>query len=68
MQSKTTMPKLTRKATKLRLENLIYRIGGIHLFTDSIEDAIDCLQLCIICTKHDLESTQRELQAAMGKR
>lgn len=68
MQNKVIMAKLTRKATKLRLENLIYRIGGIHLFTDSVEDAIDCLQLCIICTKHDLESTKREFQAAIGKR
>jgi len=62
------MTRLSRKAMQLRLENLIYKIGGTNILTNSVEDAFDNLEVCIVCIKHDLESTKRELQAAIGKK
>lgn len=65
--SKTTTSKLTRKAVEVRLENLIYKIGGGNAKVNSIEEALDILQFHIVITKHDLESTKRERNFLMGK-
>ena len=66
--SKPTVSKLTRKAIKLKLESLVYNIDKINIAVDSIEDGFDDLEICIVCLLHDLESTRRELDAAIGKK
>lgn len=65
--SKTTTSRLTRKAVEVRLENLIYKIGGGNVKVNSIEEALDILQLYIVDMKHDLESTKRERDFLVGK-
>lgn len=58
--SKTTMSKLSKKAIKLKLESLVYKIDKTNIVTSSIEDGFDSLETCIVCLLHDLESTKRE--------
>ncbi len=61
------MPKLTRKAIKLKLESLIYKIDKTNIVVDSIEDGFDDLGICIVDMVHDLESTKRERDCLMGE-
>ena len=64
---KATMPKLTRKAIKLKLESLIYKIDKTNIVADSIKDGFDNLGICITAVMHDLESTKRERDYQMKK-
>ncbi len=54
--SKTTMSKLTRKAIKLKLESLVYKIDKINIAVDSIEDGFDDLEILNITLMNVLGS------------
>ena len=57
-----TKPQLTREQAKLRLECILSKISGAKVSVDTVEDGFDMLQLIVVSTIHDLESTKREFK------